>query len=143
MTPKHQNRRIGMIVVLAVFALTGLIVLLNVLGENKEYFKNPRDVVAVNFVQPEQAIRIGGIVVDGSIEQGDGLVTQFSVVDFENADSEIPPLRIVYEGVLPDLFAEGQGVVVTGRLNDQGVFVASRLLAKHDENYKPKMPDYD
>ena len=125
--------------ILAVVA--GSFLLLKALGDNKQLFKNPSDVVSAAFIQGENEIRIGGLVVEGSVVKIDGLHTNFSVVNFMNADDNIAALKTEYKGVLPDLFREGQGVVMTGRVNADGVFIANNVLAKHDENYMPKMPD--
>lgn len=77
-------------------------------------------------------IRAGGMVEDGSVvRDDDSLLVRFKVTDFE---SSVP---MEYEGILPDLFAEGQGVVAMGRMRGDGVFVADQVLAKHDENYMP------
>ena len=93
------------------------------------FFVEISDVVAGN--HPKQRnFRIGGLVVDGSIEREEGsLDVHFSVTDMQ---CQLP---VSYEGVLPDLFREGQGVVAHGRLGEDGVFVADKILAKHDENY--------
>ena len=78
-----------------------------------------------------QMIRIGGMVADGSVSRDpESLKVAFDVTDFDNA------VRVTYTGILPDLFREGQGVVVQGRVTN-GEFVASEVLAKHDENYMP------
>ena len=125
----------------ALVIVAGAFLLLKALGENKQLFLNPSNVVSSTFIQGENEIRIGGLVVEGSVVKVDGLNTAFSVVNFMHADEDIPALATVYKGVLPDLFREGQGVVMTGRVNSDGIFVASNVLAKHDENYMPKMPD--
>ena len=97
--------------------------------DNMMFFVEISDVVAGN--HPKQRnFRIGGLVVDGSIEREEGsLDVRFGVTDMA---CELP---VVYTGVLPDLFREGQGVVAHGRIGDDGVFVADKILAKHDENY--------
>ena len=97
--------------------------------DNMMFFVEISDVVAGN--HPKQRnFRIGGLVVDGSIEREAGsLDVHFSVTDMQ---CELP---VSYEGVLPDLFRENQGVVAHGRLGEDGVFVADKILAKHDENY--------
>ncbi len=141
MRPKHRNKRLTMIAVGATALVLGVFLLLQALGDNKQLFKNPSDVVAGSFIQGKNQIRIGGLVVDGSVVKKDGLNTEFSVVNFKDANPDIPPLKITYTGVLPDLFREGQGIVVTGKMGPDGVFIADSVLAKHDENYMPKMPD--
>lgn len=81
----------------------------------------------------ERRFRLGGLVEEGSIQKLEGgKVTEFTVTDGAGT------LRVRYAGLLPDLFREGQGVVAEGKLDDGGLFVASDVLAKHDENYMPK-----
>jgi cytochrome c-type biogenesis protein CcmE len=86
--------------------------------------------VAEGKVTGHQRVRIGGLVETGSVVK-DGQNVSFSVTDMNNS------LKVKYTGLLPDLFREGQGIVAEGKM-DQGVFVASEVLAKHDENYMPK-----
>ncbi len=143
MKPKHRNSRLLKVGIGALVTIAGMFLLLKALGNYKELFKNPSDVVNIAFVQGEQSIRVGGMIVDGSIVKSEGLITTFSVIDFMDAPENVPALNIRYDKVLPDLFREGEGVVVTGKLNEDGLFVASKVLAKHDENYMPKMPEKD
>jgi cytochrome c-type biogenesis protein CcmE len=146
MKPVHRNRRLTVVFVCALLAIFGAFLILNALQENKQFFKHPSDVVHASYVQGEREVRVGGLVLPGTIRNSGELVTDFALGDFESANPEIPPLRVRYDQVLPDLFREGQGVVVTGKLNQEGIFIASNVLAKHDENYMPKMPekvDYD
>ncbi len=97
--------------------------------DNMMFFVEISDVVAGKH-PTQRNFRIGGLVVDGSIERDEGsLDVRFNVTD---TACELP---VTYNGVLPDLFREGQGVVAHGRLGDDGVFVADKILAKHDENY--------
>ncbi|PHR93330.1 MAG: cytochrome c biogenesis protein CcmE [Robiginitomaculum sp.] len=140
MKPRHRNRRALSVLLYGAVLLIGTTLLLKALGENKQLFKNPSDVVKIDYVQGDNAIKVGGLVVMGSIEKPDALNTIFSIVNFENADPDIRPLHVHYKGVLPDLFREGQGVVLTGKLGSDGLFLATSVLAKHDENYMPKMP---
>lgn len=141
MRPKYRNQRLAIFALCAVAAVLGATLVLKALQENKQFFKNPSDLVIGAFVQGDREIRIGGLVVDGSITKGEGLKTNFALVNFEDADDRIAPLQVQYDGVLPDLFREGQGVVVTGKVDSDGVLIASDVLAKHDENYMPKMPE--
>lgn len=115
---------------LAVFGLVVAMALtLTAFKDNMMFFISVTDVVAGEYPQ-ERNFRVGGLVVDGSIERDDGsLAIQFLVTDLR---CEIP---VTYSGVLPDLFREGQGVVAHGRMGDEGIFVADEILAKHDENY--------
>ena len=97
--------------------------------DNMMFFVEISDVVAGKH-PTQRNFRIGGLVVDDSIERDEGsLDVRFNVTD---TACELP---VVYSGVLPDLFREGQGVVAHGRLGENGVFVADKILAKHDENY--------
>ena len=102
---------------------------LQMFKENMMFFVSVSDVVAGNYPE-ERNFRVGGVIVEGSIEREDeSLAIRFLVTDLR---CEIP---VTYEGVLPDLFREGQGVVAHGRMGDDGVFAAEEVLAKHDENY--------
>ncbi len=141
MTPKHQNRRLTIFALCALAVMAGSFLLLQALGDNKQLFVNPSNVVAPAYIQGANPIKVGGMVVEDSVQKGEGLITYFSVVDFENPDPQIPELKVIYDDVLPDLFKEGEGVVMTGKLGQDGVFIASNVLAKHDENYMPKLPD--
>lgn len=88
--------------------------------------------IAAGLAPTGQPIRVGGMVVAGSVERGtDGLRVGFAVTDYQAT------VRVEYEGILPDMFAEGEGVVAAGVLDELGVFRASEVLAKHDENYMP------
>ena len=104
---------------------------LKVRHNNLVYFRSPTD-VAAGEVNLSNAFRLGGMVREGSLQRTpDTLKISFVVTDYVH---DVP---VHYEGVLPDLFREGQGVVTEGKLNDQGEFVAHTVLAKHDENYMP------
>ncbi len=105
---------------------------LTALKENISYFRTPTEIVTGQY--PERAtdrgFRIGGMVVKGSLRH-DGKTITFRVTDFTNS------LPVKYQGIAPDLFGEGKGVVADGKMNADGVFVAERILAKHDEKYMP------
>ena len=102
---------------------------LGVFKDNLMFFVSVTEVVAGEYPQ-DRNFRIGGMVVDGSVEREEGsLSVRFLVTDLR---CEIP---VEYSGVLPDLFRENQGVVAHGRMGGEGVFVANEILAKHDENY--------
>jgi len=99
--------------------------------ENLVFFFTPSQ-VAANEAPQGRAFRIGGMVTPGSVKrQADGVTVQFVVTDTAKN------ITVVYRGLLPDLFREGKGVVTQGRLGADGVFQASEVLAKHDENYMP------
>jgi len=114
--------------------VAGLALIFQALGDNTQFFENPSEVVAVDFVPKSETFKIGGLVVTGSVTT-QGLLTEFQIDDFERPMRL--PLKVTYTGKLPDLFEEGQGVVVTGQLANPTLFVATKLLAKHDENYQP------
>ena len=95
------------------------------------FFNSPSDIVEKH-VAPGARIRLGGLVSPGSVTRGDALAVRFEVTDGNRA------IAVTYQGVLPDLFREGQGVVAEGVLDGAGVFKADNVLAKHDETYMPK-----
>jgi cytochrome c-type biogenesis protein CcmE len=104
---------------------------LNAFNENLMFFFSPSE-VAEGKAPTAHPFRVGGLVTKNSVKRkSDGLTTSFVVTD--NAKS----VTVEYTGILPDLFREGQGIVAMGQLNQDGIFVASEVLAKHDENYMP------
>jgi cytochrome c-type biogenesis protein CcmE len=108
----------------AVFALQAF-------DENLLYYYSPTQ-VADGEAPPAREFRVGGLVTDGSVRRESGsLEVRFDVTDYAHS------VTVAYSGVLPDLFREGQGIIARGRLGGDGVFVASEVLAKHDENYMP------
>lgn len=128
MTRKRRRMYFILLGLLGLGAGTGLV--LTAFQDNIVFFFSPTE-VATRHVTPEQRIRVGGLVEQGSVEK-DGENVSFSVTDMSNT------LHIKYHGLLPDLFREGQGVVAEGRMGPDGVFIASEVLAKHDENYMPR-----
>jgi cytochrome c-type biogenesis protein CcmE len=127
--PKHQRL---VLVVLAVAALVGAVLLaMWGLRDRAAYFVTPTD-IAAGKAAPDKPMRLGGMVVNGSLKRDpDGLTVRFTVSD---THAETP---VVYRGITPDLFREGSGVVAEGRLAPSGLFVADTILAKHDERYMP------
>jgi len=129
---KRKQRR--MIMIAAGFAcLAGAVALgLLAFSDKVTYFYSPTELAAAD-LGPGTTIRLGGVVADGSVaQQADGITTRFAITDGgETVD-------VSYTGVLPDLFREGQGVIVIGAVGETGLFVATEVLAKHDENYMPK-----
>ena len=115
---------------LAVLALAAVLVL-TALKDSIVFFNSPSDVVEKN-IQPGSRIRLGGLVKPGSLERGEQLAVRFEVTDGNRA------IAVRYQGILPDLFREGQGVITEGTLEPGGVFKADSVLAKHDEKYMPK-----
>lgn len=129
----HPIRRQRLIIVLLVVIGAGAAVGLTAFAmrENINLFYPPADIVAGK-APVGKKIRAGGMVVEGSVLRAtDSLQVRFEVTDYK---ARVP---VVYTGILPDLFAEGQGVVAAGSLDEQGVFQATEVLAKHDENYMP------
>lgn len=112
---------VGLAVTLAVTAL----------GEYRMYFVEPSR-IAAGEVEVGIPIRAGGMVVDGSVQrEPDSLRVRFVLTDYAE---QVP---VEYEGILPDLFREGQGIIAIGRLDERGVVVADEIMAKHDEGYMP------
>ncbi|MFZ5510968.1 MAG: cytochrome c maturation protein CcmE [Pseudomonadota bacterium] len=128
---KSRHKRAALIVGgLAALSLAAGFVL-NAFQKNLVFFFTPSQ-VAAGEAPRDTAFRIGGLVEEGSVQrQRDGVTVAFAVTD---TAQKIP---VVYRGILPDLFREGKGVVAQGRLQADGHFVASEVLAKHDENYMP------
>jgi cytochrome c-type biogenesis protein CcmE len=128
---KPRHKRFALIAAgIAALAIAAFLVL-SAFEKNLVFFFTPSQ-VAANEAPVGRPFRVGGLVEPGSVKrQADGVTVQFVVTD---TAKHIP---VVYRGVLPDLFKEGKGVVTQGRLGADGVFVASEVLAKHDENYMP------
>jgi cytochrome c-type biogenesis protein CcmE len=126
------RKRRRLIVVLVGLAMLGgaTALVLAAFNDNLVFFYSPSD-LAEKAVGPERRIRIGGLVEDQSLVREDGRRVAFRVTDGKK------DLKVVFDGLLPDLFKEGQGVVAEGKLRGDGVFVASSVLAKHDEKYMP------
>ncbi len=101
------------------------------LGQKASYFYMPADLQQAT-VAPGQRIRLGGLVEEGTIVRGQGTEVAFSVTDTEKS------VKVVFNGILPDLFREEQGVITEGSFRPDGMFVADSVLAKHDETYMPK-----
>ena len=127
---RKQKRLAGIGAIGAVIAVAVLLVT-TALRDEIVFFYDPTDVVENAKVKPGQNFRLGGLVADESVNKQDTVV-EFIVTDGQNS------IDVKYDGLLPDLFREGQGVIAEGRLNDSGTFLATNVLAKHDENYIPK-----
>ena len=127
--PKHQRL---ILLMLAVAAVLGAVLLaMWGLQDRAAYFVTPSD-IAAGKAAPDKAMRLGGMVVKGSLKRDpDGLTVRFTVSDTK---AETP---VLFRGITPDLFKEGNGVVAEGRLQPDGLFVADNILAKHDERYMP------
>ena len=130
MTPRRKKRLyLVALVLLGVGGATALF--LTAFQENIILYHSPTE-VAEGKVPEGRTFRVGGLVKEGSVQRSEEtLKVRFTVTDTAH------DVSIVYDGVLPDLFKEGQGIVANGKLNGSGVFVAEKVLAKHDENYMP------
>jgi cytochrome c-type biogenesis protein CcmE len=127
----RKQRRLTMIGgALAVLAIAAALVL-NALRDSIVFFTTPAHIAEKNIV-PGQRFRLGGLVQPGSLVRGDKLHVKFEVTDGKAA------VPVAFQGILPDLFREGQGVISEGALDAGGVFRADTVLAKHDETYMPK-----
>ena len=130
MNPKRRK-----LLLTAIFVVvgTGIAVglALQAFQENLLYFYSPLQVK--NGEAPTtRSFRVGGLVVNGTVDRDqDSLLVEFTVTD------TVENITIVYDGILPDLFREGQGIIANGKLDDTGIFQADEVLAKHDENYMP------
>jgi cytochrome c-type biogenesis protein CcmE len=128
---KRRHKRISFII--AGLAVVGIATYLiaSALNQNIAFFFSPSEIVAKQ-APVGKTMRMGGLVENGSKRyESDGLTVRFAVTD---TSKTIP---VVYKGILPDLFKEGRGCVVRGRMENDGVFHADEVLAKHDENYMP------
>ena len=129
MKPRQQRMLAVGLAVVGIAIATALT--LTAFQENMMFFVEISEVEKGNYPD-DRNFRVGGLVVDGSVRREPGeLEVQFDLTDL---DSE---LTVSYNGILPDLFREGQGIIAHGRLDNSGVFVADEVLAKHDENYMP------
>ena len=130
MTPARK-KRLGLILLMVAGVAVGVGFVLKSMNENIMFFFTPSE-VAAGEAPAGKLFRVGGMVVDGSVQRpGDGLTVQFDLTDNEQA------VTVKYTGILPDLFREGQGIIANGKLNNSGEFVAEEVLAKHDETYMP------
>src|SRR6202051_157124 len=127
----RKQRRL-LVVVIGLALLGGATAMvLAAFSDNLVFFYSPSELAEKN-LRPDQRVRIGGLVETHSVQRPDGRRVSFRVTDGK-AD-----IAVSFDGVLPDLFREGQGVVAEGRVGQDGVFIASNVLAQHDEKYMPR-----
>lgn len=125
----HRKRKLAVILFVATGLSATVGLTLFALGQNMNMFYTPSQ-VAMGEVEVGRRFRIGGMVKEGSfVSDSDSLKVRFETTDYAHA------VPVEYEGILPDLFREGQGIVAEGSVDSQGIFSASKVLAKHDENY--------
>lgn len=127
---KRQRMYVIGAILLAVGGAAAL--MLTAFEDSVVFFFSPTEIAEKSPIDPDQRLRIGGLVVEGSVTKlEDGQTIAFVVTDMAES------VPVSYRGILPDLFREGQGVVAEGHMSSEGTFVASEVLAKHDENYMP------
>lgn len=131
MAMTRKQKRLS--VILGGLAFLGLAAGLVLVALNQKivFFVTPSDLTSIE-AQAGQRMRLGGLVKEGTVVRGEGTRVSFAVTD------TLKDVSVTYDGILPDLFREGQGVVTEGLFNGDGQFVADTVLAKHDENYMPK-----
>ena len=128
----HRRNRLLLVLFLVITSGSAVGLALRALNENINLFYSPQQIVDGQ-APVGSLIRAGGMVVEGSVQRSrEDLRVSFMISDLQAAQVEVQ-----FEGILPDMFREGQGVIALGTLNTQGVFVATEVLAKHDENYMP------
>tara|TARA_B100000073_G_scaffold79901_1_gene60758 strand:+ start:126 stop:545 length:420 start_codon:yes stop_codon:yes gene_type:complete len=126
---KKVKLRFFFISLIFIVLILSVYLVLKSLEENVVYFKSPSDVRSISELDTKK-IRIGGMVKKDSIEISNNKIN-FIITDFKNE------INVIYSGAVPNLFSEGKGVVAEGFLKDRNFFLASKILAKHDENYMP------
>ncbi|SVB67038.1 uncharacterized protein METZ01_LOCUS219892 [marine metagenome] len=131
MKAQRRNRLLLILFLLAGVGVATRFVLL-ALNENINLFYSPGQIVDGE-APVDRVIRAGGMVVNGSVLRSDtDLGVRFAISDLRESE-----VTVQYTGILPDLFREGQGIIARGQLNNEGIFLAEEILAKHDENYMP------
>ena len=132
MIVKPKHKRLSLLVVASIILVAAVGLMLAAFEDNLIFFNTPTDIVEKD-IDADRRFRLGGLVEEKSVRRDeDGLTTRFRVTDLTHT------VEVSFRGILPDLFREGQGVVAEGMLNTSGVFIASEVLAKHDENYIPE-----
>jgi len=129
----RKRRRLTVVFLGGLLLATASALVLTAFEDSIVFFHTPTDIATKKDLQSDRRLRLGGIVKEKSwSKKSDGLTHDFVVTDLTHE------IRVAYKGIIPDLFREGQGVVVEGRLLPDGNFRADEVLAKHDENYMPK-----
>jgi cytochrome c-type biogenesis protein CcmE len=125
-----RQKRVIWALVIVLGAGLGAFMMLQALQKNVMYFYSVSELHETP-TPPQKTVRLGGVVASGTLEKREDLAVAFAMTDYAHS------IRVVYQGLLPNLFREGQGVIATGYLEENGRFVATELLAKHDEEYMP------
>ncbi len=127
---KKVKSRMGFLVLILISISVGLFIILKTLEDNVVYFFSPTEINNEENISKNKTIRIGGLVKENSIIKKNNFI-QFVITDLKNE------MIVTYNGLVPNLFSEGKGVVAEGKLKDKNFFIADKILAKHDENYMP------
>mgnify|MGYP001276009374 FL=1 len=130
MLPKKVKKRASLLAVFLLISVIGVILILSALNKNLLYFNSPTDIKIKQDIDFNKKIRVGGMVKKNTLKIKDQEI-RFIIIDFQNE------IKVSFKGTIPNLFAEGKGVVAEGKLQDKKFFIADRILAKHDENYMP------
>ena len=130
MLPKKVKKRASFLAIFLSVTVISIFLILNALNKNILYFNSPSDIKLNQEINFDKKIRVGGMVKKNTLTISDQEI-KFTITDFKNE------LRVSFKGTVPNLFAEGKGVVAEGKLKDKKFFIADRILAKHDENYMP------
>ncbi len=130
MLPKKVKKRASLLTIFLLASVLGVFLILNTLDKNILYFNSPTDIKISQDLNYNKKIRIGGMVKKNTLEINNQEI-KFIITDFKNE------ISVSFKGTIPNLFAEGKGVVAEGVLKDKRFFEADRILAKHDENYMP------
>ena len=130
MLQKKVKKRASLLIIFLLITITAIFLILKSLNKNILYFKSPTDIKLSQDIDLNKKIRVGGMVKKNSLVIREEEI-KFTITDFKNE------LKISYSGTVPNLFSEEKGVVAEGRLQDKTLFIADRILAKHDENYMP------
>ena len=130
MLPKKVKKRAALLAVFLSISVIGVILILSALNKNLLYFNSPTDIKIKQDIDFNKKIRVGGMVKKNTLKIKDREI-RFIITDFKNE------IKVSFKGTIPNLFAEGKGVVAEGKLQDKKFFIADRILAKHDENYMP------
>ena len=127
----RKQKRIAIIAGIGIVLVAAVGLILTALRDQIVFFRSPTEVVQGK-VRPGDSFRLGGLVEAGSVSREAGQPVRFTVTDGAST------VKVTFSGLLPDLFREGQGVVAEGKIDAGGVFTATNVLAKHDENYMPR-----
>ena len=130
MFSKKTRSRLSIFIVLLFLSIIAIFFILKSLEKNIVYFFSPTEIYNKPTISLSKKIRIGGLVKEESVKQDNNYIN-FIITDLKNE------IIVTYEGIVPNLFSEGKGVIAEGKLRDKKYFVADKILAKHDENYMP------